>query len=374
MDVAIANLSAAFPLVTPEWSAWSATMRPPQLDGRWALSAYQIGKGAIYGTVTVSTGANGTFTTATEYTIPATGEHLVRKGQAIVYTGYQWRGRSTASGSDDALREVMFVDRDWRRAEGRWFTGAYDEIGMDVSLTRIGNDPIVLGVANPMLKTGQPGQELRLYGANLPSQVAAASLSLGTGVTVDRIVSAGPDHLNVSVSVAKDAPAGRRTAILAGASGTATIAVADGIDYIKVLPQAGLARVGGANFPKQLQPFEAVAYANGPDGVPNTKDDVDLGLVDAAWSIEEYTATYDDDDKNFVGTIDAASGLFTPNLDGPNPARKNHANNYGDVWVVATYQAPASAGGASAKALKARAHLLVTVPLYIKWDQPEVSR
>ena len=97
----------------------------------------------------------------------------------------------------------------------------------------------------------------------------------------------------------------------------------------------------------------------------------DHGLVDPTWSIEEYTATYDDDDKEFVGTIEGATGLFTPNLDGPNPKRKNNANNYGDVWVVASYQQP---GMAAAKALKARAHLLVTVPLYIKWDQPEVGR
>jgi quinohemoprotein amine dehydrogenase len=174
--------------------------------------------------------------------------------------------------------------------------------------------------------------------------------------------------LNVLVSVANDATAGRRTVILAGATGTAAIAVAGGIDYIKVLPQAGLARVGGANFPKQLQPFEAVAYANGSDGKPDTKDDIELGRVDASWSLEEYTATFDDDDKDFVGTIDAKTGLFTPNLDGPNPKRKHNADNYGDVWVVASYDAP---GGRS---LKARAHLLVTVPLYIKFDQPEVGR
>ena len=156
-------------------------------------------------------------------------------------------------------------------------------------------------------------------------------------------------------------------------AGEAEVAVYSAIDFIKVLPQAGLARVGGVNFPKQFQPFEAVAFANGPDGKPNTKDDIDLGLVDPTWSIEEYTATYDDDDKDFVGTIDGTTGLFTPNVDGPNPKRKNGTNNYGDVWVVASYQAP-GAGGAPAKPMKARAQLLVTVPLYIKWDQPEVGR
>ena len=153
---------------------------------------------------------------------------------------------------------------------------------------------------------------------------------------------------------------------LTGATGNATVAVYTTVDYIKVLPQAGLARVGGANFPKQFQQFEAVAYANGPDGKPDTKDDIELGQVDVSWSIEEYTATYEDDDKDFVGTIDATTGLFTPNLDGPNPKRRHTTNNYGDVWAVATY--------APAKPIKARAHLLVTVPLYMKWDQPEVSR
>jgi hypothetical protein len=40
---------------------------------------------------------------------------------------------------------------------------------------------------------------------------------------------------------------------------------------------------------------------------------------------------------------------------------------------VASYQDGATPA-AAAKTLKARAHLLVTVPLYMKWDQPEVSR
>src|SRR5207248_11554982 len=185
-------------------------------------------------------------------------------------------------------------------------------------------------------------------------------------VTVDRIVNATADQLVVSVSAAAGAMPGRRAVFVAGASGEATIAVYDAIDFIKVLPQAGLARVGGANFPKQFQQFEAVAYANGPDGKPDTKDDVELGPIDVTWGLEEYTATYEDDDKEFVGTIDAATGLFTPNIDGPNPKPQHNANNYGDVWVVATYQQP--------KPIKARAHLLVTVPLYMKWDQTEVSR
>jgi quinohemoprotein amine dehydrogenase len=370
MEKAIAHLSTAFPLTTPEWSAWSATMRPPRLQGKWALSAYELGKGAVYGQVTVTPVGDadtGDFTTETTFTYARTGKSVTRRGRAIVYTGFQWRGKS------DDFREVLFVDRDWRGASGRWFAGAYDEIGLDVKLARIGADPIVLGVGETRVKTGSAGQELHLYGVNLPSRVAPADLNVGPGVTVDRVVSATPNQLVVAVSVAQNATPGRRAVFLTGATGEAGLAVYDTIDFIKVLPQAGMARVGGVTFPKQLQQFEAAAYANGPDGKPNTKDDIELGLVDPQWSIEEYTATYEDDDKDFVGTIDAITGLFTPNVDGPNPKRKHNANNYGDVWAVASYQTPGPAG-APPHTLKGRAHLLVTVPLYIKWDQPEVSR
>ena len=43
-----------FPLKTPEWTAWSANMRPARLDGTWALSGWELGKGAIYGRVTIT--------------------------------------------------------------------------------------------------------------------------------------------------------------------------------------------------------------------------------------------------------------------------------------------------------------------------------
>ena len=124
-----------------------------------------------------------------------------------------------------------------------------------------------------------------------------------------------------------------------------------------------MARTGGVVFPKQLATFDAWAYSNGPDKKPNTDDDLRLEAVTAAWSIEEYKATFDDEDIKFVGAIDAATGVFTPNVDGPNPQRKGERNNIGDVWVVASYTPP----GATAP-LRARAHLLVAPPLYIKFD------
>ena len=91
----------------------------------------------------------------------------------------------------------------------------------------------------------------------------------------------------------------------------------------------------------------------------------------ARWSVEEYTATFKDDDIKFVGEL-SQSGLFVPNVDGPNPKRSGNRNNIGDVWIVASFAPPGA--DPSAKPLRARAHLLVTVPIYMDWDSREVGR
>ena len=114
MDVAIEHLHDEFPLETPEWSSWAATKRSPRLAGTWTLSGHEPGKGPIFGTMTITAGDSpDDFTTTASYTYAETGERVTRTGSAIVYTGYQWRGRSNP-GADTELREVMLVERDLR--------------------------------------------------------------------------------------------------------------------------------------------------------------------------------------------------------------------------------------------------------------------
>ncbi len=365
MEKATAHLASAFPLETPEWRAWSATMRPPRLDGVWLLTGNEPGAGAVHGRVTIVADPNAPdeFTTEASYTYARDGRRVTRSGRAIVYTGFQWRGRSTAGGGEQAaLREVLTVGRDWKQLSGRWFTGAHDELGLDVSLTRVGHDVAITGAGPQALSTGGGEQELRLYGANFPASSAASGFDLGPGVRVTGISGATPEMVTLRVRVDSAARLGRRDAYAAGAHLRDAFVVYDKVQRIKVTPQAGMARVGGAQHPKQLQQFEVAAYHDGPDGKPNTVDDLALGAMPVVWSLEEYTVTFDDDDIKYVGTLDR-NGLFTPAIDGPNPARAGSRNNVGDVWVVATYAPP---GGGPA--LKARGHLLVTVPLYMRWD------
>jgi quinohemoprotein amine dehydrogenase len=367
MELAVTHLARAFPLRTNEWTAWSATMRPPRIDGEWLLSGYEPGRGRFTGrlTITKAATADDEFTTRATYRYVSGGRVAAREGRAVVYTGFQWRGRSSETGTsaDSSWREVLFIEPGWQEISGRWFRGGYDEFGIDVSLTRLGSNPVVAAVAPRALRSGTANQPLTILGANFPPTVVASAVDFGPGVHVDRVVHVTGDSVSVIVRVDSAATTGSRDLFVAGAALRAATVVFEKISRLRVTPSAGMARVGGANFPKQYAQFEAVAFNNGPDGRAETADDIEIGPVPVTWALEEYGVTYDDDDLKFVGSIDA-HGLFTPSVDGPNAQRSGNRNNVGDVWVVATYLP----GGPGSAPMKARAHLLVTVPLYLRWE------
>ena len=382
-DAAIEYLSKAQPLMTPEWSAWKAVMRSPKLEGKWMLTGYQQGKGRIFGTVTIEAGPSpDDFVTKVDIEYASTGVTVSRTGKGIIYTGYSWRGRSTApagtaaptdpSGAPIEWREALLVSRDGNTMEGRWFWGGYDEFGMDAHLTRIGTAPMLAGVNTFALQSPSSG-DLKVYGANFPADLKASDFDLGTGVTVTRVTRTSPSMATIAVQVASNLPVGIRDISLSRSTVERAIAIYDKVAYIKTMPDASMARLGGVVASKQYAQFEAIAYAAGPDGKPGTADDIPLGPVPSKWSLSEFYSTPDDDDVRFVGTISQATGMFTPNIEGPNPERKKQSNNYGtnnygDVWVDAEYTAP---GG---NVLKARSYLVVTIPVYVRYDQPEVSK
>lgn len=368
VDRAVAHLSERFPFETAAWSAWSATMRPPRLAGTWLLRGHAPGRGAVYGQVTIApaAGAEDEFTTEAAYVYARSGRQMERTGRAIVYTGFQWRGRSVPGdpGADE-LREVMFVERGWRTMRGRWFTGGYDETGIDVTLERLAGAPAVAGVHPPSVEAGTVAT-VQVHGRGLAA--SADAVDFGPGVSVLDVTGTG-DRLDVRVRVDADAPPGVRDLVLDQTAANAALTVYDEVHRIEVTPRAGMARVGGIRFPKQFQQFEARAWHHGPDGEPATDDDLDLGMVDARWSLEEYAVTFGDDDLRYVGAVEA-DGRFVPAVDGPNVERSGSRNNVGDVWVVATW--PPDAGDDAG--LRGRAHLLVTVPLYLRWDPTAVEQ
>lgn len=379
VDDALAFLGKAAPLHTPEWAAWRARMRAPKLAGRWLVSAHIPGKGNYYGQLVMEPGASDEeFTTNVKLQSVRDGSALVRSGQGLVYAGYSWRGRSKGTGSPSAAvddlnkeaREVLWFSPDESQAEGRWFWGQYQEFGVDVKLRRASSDPTLIGVDRMALKTGSQANRIRLLGDNFPAQVNPSDLDLGSGVKVRRIVSHSPSEVVAEVDVASDAVPGKRDIALGRSVLSNSIAVYDRVDYIQVAPESAIARLGSDVHPKGYQQFEAIGYQRGADGKPHTADDVEIGPIDVAWSVEEFYAVYGDDDKDFVGTL-SPTGLFTPALDGPNPKRKFSRNNYGDIWVVATSKNDKDAFG---KPLVGKSYLVVAVPMYVQFDQPEVGQ
>jgi quinohemoprotein amine dehydrogenase len=380
VDEALAFLSKTAPLKTPEWAAWGARMRAPKLAGRWIVSAYIPGRGRFYGDMEVepAKGTDDEFTTRVKLTSVKDGSTIARTGHSLVYAGYAWRGRSKgtlpANAAPDDLasemREAMWVAPDQSMAEGRWFWGQYQEFGFDVKLQRPSADPTLLGADRTSLKTGSQGTRVRLIAESLPAQMTAADLDFGTGVTVRRIVSHAPTEIVAEVDVAPNAVPGKRDISFRRSVLPSAIAVYDRIDYIKVVPDSALARLGSETHPKGYQQFDAVAYQRGADGKLHTADDVELGPIDVTWSVEEFFSVYGDDDREFVGSL-SPTGFFTPSSDGPNPQRKFSRNNYGDIWVVATAKNEKDKDG---RPLKGKSYLVVTVPAYIQWDQPEVSQ
>ncbi|MHA6766870.1 quinohemoprotein amine dehydrogenase subunit alpha [Sphingobium ummariense] len=377
-EIGLEYIQKTAPLHTPEWSAWSARQRAPRLAGDWLVTASVPGQGRYVGTMTVTPGAAADeFGTRVTLQPIAGGAPVTRSGTGLVYAGYSWRGTSkggAAPAKPDDLgspaREAMWFAPDQQSAQGRWFWGDYQEFGYDVKLVRATAAPAVLAMTPASLKAGSKGVQVTIFGHNLPATLTPAAVDLGAGVTVTKVVSANPSQAVLTVDVAPGAASGQRDVGIAGAVLEQAFPVFRKVDYLKVTPETSISRLGGTRFPKGYQQFEAIGFDNGPDGKPNTADDVAAGPVDATWSMQEFMSVYYDDDVKYVGAL-SPTAFFTPGLEGPNPERRFGRNNYGEVWIVATAKTEKDRFG---RPLSGRSYLVVTVPAYQRWDQPEVSQ
>jgi quinohemoprotein amine dehydrogenase len=380
VEVAMEYLNKTAPLTTPEWTKWQARQQSAKLGGKWLVNAMLPGKGLYVGEMIVTPAAgDDDYTTAITLKSLADGSTLSRSGKGLVYTGYSWRGTSS-SGPEGAqpdapaaheTRETMQFSPDRKSAEGRWFWGDYKEFGFNVKLSRAAAEPTVSAVWPYALKAGTKGATLKLIGDAFPAGLKPADIDLGKGVTVTKVVSVSPTEAVLTVDTAADAAIGAHDVGLGGSVLAAGLPIYKKVDYIKVTPETAIARLGGSEkHAPGYQQFDAIGYDAGLDGKPYTTDDVALGPIDVSWGMEELQTVYYDDDVNYVGKL-SQTALFTPSMDGPNPMRKWGRNNYGEVWIVATAKSEVDAWG---KPLKGKAFMVVSVPAYKRFDQPEVAK
>jgi quinohemoprotein amine dehydrogenase len=359
-EEAIKFLSKTAPLHSQEWSAWSAGTRIPDLTGRWLVTAHVPGRGMFYGEMAVQAGAEeGEFLTSLSLKGVTDGSSILRSGHSVVYAGYEWRGKSKGSGPpnggpDDPgseAREVMWFSPDGSTADGRWYWGQYQEFGFDVKMQRASSGPTLLSVDLPAMKIGSKSNHIRVLGDHFPARVKAADLSAGPDVKVRRVLSSTANEIVAEMEVAADAVAGKRDLVYGPSRLPGALAIYDRVDYVKVTPESSMAAFGSEGYPRGFQQFEAIGYQRGADGRVHTADDLELGPINANWSIEVFYEV-DSSKRDLVASV-TPSGFFTPAAESPK-------TNF-DVWVIATAKSEKNKDG---KPLVGKGYVVVTVPTY----------
>jgi quinohemoprotein amine dehydrogenase len=338
------------PFTTKAWTAWKSH-KTPSLAGTWRVVGHQPGRGDYEGTLTIAAKGKDTYSVSTALNYVG-GAKVERSGNAILYTGHEWRAGTR--GKDGRARQVMSVSADGKSMRGRWFYRDNDVIGGTVTAVRVkGAGAQLLAVSPGYVKRGGSAK-ITLSGVKL-----ASAVNLGQGVSA-KVLEKRANAIVVQVTASAKAPLGARTVKVGGASMANGLVVYDKVAAVKIVPEQTIARVGGNRGPIPRVPaqFEAVAYMAGPDGKAGTKDDVRIGVMPAKWTVENFDDTAKAmKDASFAGRI-TQQGLFNPAGAGPNPKRPMSTNNAGNLSVIGTV----SDGGAS---VSGKAHLFVTVQRFV---------
>jgi quinohemoprotein amine dehydrogenase len=391
-DRVLEKLRQEQPLFTPDWERWTQNRREVPLAGTWVVHGHETGRGDVWGTLELTRTEEDSYDGV--WTLRwSDGSTARRESKGILYAGYSWRGRSQDDGT--SWREVLLLDDTWRSFRGRLFSGSYDEIGVDVTLQRDDGRARLVAAQDRALEVPSTGHVVQvLANSALPATLRLADFFVGEGLTVTKVERLDARRAAVTVDVAAGTRLGTRTLAFGADPAGVQLTLYDTVDYVRVRPLQGLSRVGGAKHPRQYERFEAFAVHRGKDGKPYTDDDVDLFQVRPTWSLQEFRVREGDDDLAYVGAIDPRTGVFTPNVDGPNPARKWQANNVGDVYVCCELEldvpvrpkpdpepadggdqqgeqadeAPPPPPARERRRFFARSHLIVTVPIYARWQ------
>ena len=342
-------LAKLYPLQSESWSKWQAqTWVKP--SGSWRLVGHRPGRGDYEGQATVKENAANDYSLEMELRY-ADGKSEKGSGKLSIFTGYEWRASLTLG--DKETRQVFALSEDGSQLSGRWYLRNVDTLGGDISGVKQGARAAVLAVYPGYLRAGTK-QQLAIHGSGLAGRV-----DLGPGLRVLREISRSADSVVVEVQAAKKS-SGSRTVRVGELAGKDLLKVYQRIDYLRIEPARGLARVGddAGKIPRQPMAFEAAGYVRSKGG----KKDLRIGIFPAQWSFDNANATAKAfDDARFAGAFED-NGVFMPAVGGPNPKRKFGTNNAGDLKVTATVKF-------GKRKLKASAPLIVTVQ---RWVDPPV--
>jgi quinohemoprotein amine dehydrogenase len=311
----------------PYGDDWVAPKQTPV--GSWLILGHQPAKGDYLGHASIKAAPEGGYEIAGSLAY-ADGSQQTFRGSATLYGGSALRTHVNVDGFKaegaytlvkDTLHGVRsFSAPDYRTSVSSWY--------------RESNQAQVLRVSPNYLVSGET-TTVRLEGMNLP-QVTASSLHVAD---VDvKVLSAR--RINSSLIEAQVVYGGHgayKGNLKVNGMTAGELNLVPQIDYIKVTPQMGRARVyGGQKFPAEGVQFEAIAYSNGNNAL-DPADDVELGPVPASFKLSEDVTRPGDDDLRYVGEIESDGTYIPVGTYEPIPARKYSREGVGMVYVNAQY-------------------------------------
>jgi quinohemoprotein amine dehydrogenase len=244
---------------------------------------------------------------------------------------------------------------------GKWWTVVQDTNAYgNEEFYKADGSPRVFAVFPQALKADGSEQILTLVGVNLPANLSAGDIGFANAdVTVKGIESAENRTLQLKLSAPGTAAIGPAELSVKGVACDESVIVYNKLDGIKIFPALGRARVSsGAAYPPHGVQFVARGVNFGPDGQPDTADDMILEAVDAKWWLEEEKTRDNDDDLKYLQTS-VINGLYTPvTTYGPIETRFQRREGIGLIAIGASF-------GDDGKEFKGRSLLGVTVPDFI---------
>jgi len=344
-DTALQSLTQELPYDR----AWTAPTAKP--DGEWFVLGDEPGKGAYRGNATLTSKGNDEFSLKGELRF-SDGTFETFSGEATLYGGYAIRTRSNHNGSA-TMGAFSFLDGtisgehhysapNFRTSSSMWFP-----ITRESRALRITPDYLLTGEETTVL----------IEGIRLPQVEAKDIVVSNAEIELLQAVTTSPETIEVSL-VYRGTGHGTASMSVKGLE-AGSLKLAPRIDYLRVSPSTGRARVhGGINYPAEGVQFQALAYSSAADA-DSPSDDFLLGPVAAEFRLAEEKTRPGDDDLVHVGAIQR-DGTYLPSGDyNPIPGRAYGGEGTGMVKVIAEYtrgEIPYTAEG----------RLVVTVPDFIQ--------
>ncbi|WP_019120295.1 quinohemoprotein amine dehydrogenase subunit alpha [Brevibacillus massiliensis] len=350
-EAALEYLAQMYPLQTPEWDKWKG--RENDLQGKWKVAGFQGTKGFYLGESQFKKTESG-YKEQKQIQFLKSKASVQLEGEIKLYGGFMVRADYKAAGRE--LKGTYNVQGQGNVIEGDWSEKSDSGLAGEETYYKLQTEkPEIIHFEPRALKKGATNQ-VTLYGMNL-GKLKASDLHLPTGVTAEEIDVVADEQAQLRLTAADSADIGSFAIGTDRAVVHKELVVYDKVDYIKIAPAYGVARMGGEGpMNKVSTQFVAYGMSKGKDGKQGTDDDLTLDAVDAEWSLAAYPEGANSQYLQYLGTLEQ-DGLYTPKAEGINPAREYTQENVGSATVVAK-------AAVDGKVFSAQAHLVSTVPDY----------